>query len=117
MEKSDTAGFGGFLDALRRISLGTGALWARIRSRAVEIRMARELSALPELRVAALRGSAYEDSDWGAEVVAVMDTATRNDFRAVVRRWQESDLRIEQQKAAYAQYSSMYSTYVPVKEP
>ena len=73
--------------------------------------MARELANRPELRMAALRGAAYEDSDWGDEVIAAMDTATRNEYRAMVRRWKENCLLIEQQKEAYQTYSTMYQTF------
>ena len=74
--------------------------------------MARELSSRMDMRIAALRGAAYEDLDWGEEVIAVVDTATRNEFRATVRRWQETRLLMEQQKQAYEEYSSMYAKYV-----
>ncbi len=110
-ERPETAGFGEFLDALRRVSRGTGALLARIRARAADNRMARELSNRPDLRIAALRGAAYEDPDWGEEVISVMDTTTRNDFRATVRRWQESRRLMEQQKLAYEAYAAMYGMY------
>ena len=111
-ENPATAGFGDFLNALRRVSRGTGALLTRIRGRAAESRMARELSSRMDMRIAALRGAAYEDLDWGEEVIAVVDTATRNEFRATVRRWQETRLLMEQQKQAYEEYSSMYAKYV-----
>lgn len=109
---SETAAYADLFDALYRISHGTGALYSRIRSRAAENRMARHLSDQPELHISALRGAAYEDPDWGSEVIAVMDTATRNDFRATVRRWKESCELVERQKHAYLEYSSMYGSYI-----
>ena len=109
--RPETADFGEFMDALRRVSRGTGALMARIRARAAENRMVRELSNRTDLRIAALRGAAYEDPDWGEEIISVMDTATRNDFRATVRRWQEACRLMEQQKQAYEAYAAMYGTY------
>lgn len=116
-EKPGTAGFGDFLDALRRVSLGTGALLERIRSRAAENRMARELANRPDLRIDALRGAAYEDPDWGEEIISVMDTATRNEFRATVRRWQETCLLRERQKMAYEEYAAMYAAYESCDDP
>lgn len=107
----ETAGFGDFLEALGRVSQGTGALLGRIRARAAENRMARELSNRLDLRIDALRGAAYEDPDWGAEIIASMDTATRNDFRATVRRWQENCRLAEQQRQAYEEYVAMYGAY------
>lgn len=110
-EGDETAGFGDFLEALRRVSHGTGALLTRIRARAAENRTAREMSNRIDLRIAALRGAAYEDPDWGEEIISVMDTATRNDFRATVRRWQESQRLAEQRKQAYEAYAAMYGAY------
>ncbi len=110
----ETADFSDMMDSLHRISRGTGALLSRIRARAAENRVARELADKPELRVAALRGSAYEDADWGEEVVAVMDTATRNDFRATVRRWKEACRLEEEQRMAYRRYSAMYTEFTEV---
>lgn len=106
-----TAAFAPLLSTLQRISMGTGTLRSRIRARAAENRTARQLSHDPDLRIAALRGAAYEDADWGEAVVSVMDTATRNDFRATVRRWQETCELIAEQKAAFKAYSDMFHTY------
>ena len=111
VKANGTAAYLETFDSVHRISRGTGILKNRIRSRAVENRMARELANRPELRMAALRGAAYEDSDWGDEVIAAMDTATRNEYRAMVRRWKENCLLIEQQKEAYQTYSTMYQTF------
>lgn len=112
MATPETAQYADLFDALRRISRGTGTLQNRIRARAAENRMARYLSDDPDLRVSALRGAAYEDPDWGTDVIAVMDTATRNEYRAMVRRWQEDCEMMAQQKQAYREYSTMYSRYV-----
>ncbi len=110
-EGAETAGFVGFLDAVRRISEGCGVLLARIRGRATENRVAREVSNRMDLRLAALRGSAYEDPDWGDDVLAVMDTTARNEFRATVRHWQEDCRQSERQKRAFETYSAMYEAY------
>ena len=107
----ETASFLELFDSLHRISRGTGALRNRIRSRAAENRMARELSDRFDLRISALRGAAYEDIDWGEAVIAAMDAATRNDFRATLRRWQENCALAEKRKQAYLTYSAMYHTY------
>ena len=100
-----------FLEALRRVSCGTGILMARIRARAVENRAARELANRADLRIAALRGAAYEDADWGEEILSVMDSSARGDFRGAVRRWQETCRRMEQQREAFRAYASMYEAY------
>jgi hypothetical protein len=110
-DNPETASFAEMMGALHRISRGTGTLLARIRSRAAESRVARELAYRPELRSAALRGAAYEDGDWGAEVIAVMDTATRNEFRATLRRWQERCDFLRRQAEAYTEYSTMYTAF------
>ncbi len=115
-EMNGTVAYLETFESVHRISRGTGILKNRIRSRAVENRMARELADRADLRVAALRGAAYEDSDWGEEVISVMDTATRNEYRAMVRRWKENCLLIEQQKEAYETYSAMYQTFARARK-
>lgn len=112
VEANGTVAYLETFDSVHRISRGTGILRNRIRSRAVENRMARELANRTDLRMAALRGAAYEDGDWGDEVISAMDTATRNEYRAMVRRWKENCLLIEQQKEAYRTYSTMYQTFI-----
>ena len=111
LEDPKTARFGELLDALRRVSAGTGVLLSRIRARAVENRAARELANQSALRIAALRGAAYEDADWGEEILAVMDSATRNAFHAAVSNWEHEKRRREQQKEAYEAYSAMYHAF------
>jgi hypothetical protein len=108
----ETVPFLNLVDSLYRISHGTGALLHRIRTRAAENRMARDLSDRQDLRILALRGAAYEDPDWGEAVIRAMDMATRNDFRATVRKWQKTCELIEQRKQAYLEYSTMYNTYM-----
>ena len=116
IETNGTVAYLETFESIHCISRGTGILKNRIRSRAVENRMARELANRMDLRVAALRGAAYEDSDWGEEVISVMDTATRNEYRAMVRRWKENCLLIEQQKEAYQTYSAMYQTFTRARK-
>jgi hypothetical protein len=108
----DTEAFLNLFDSLYRISHGTGVLLHRIRTRAAENRMARDLSDRQDLQLLALRGAAYEDPDWGDAVVRVMDMATRNDFRATVRKWQRTCELIEKRKKAYMEYSAMYNAYM-----
>jgi hypothetical protein len=108
----ETAGLLELWDAALRISRGTGALVRRINARAAESRTAREIADRTTLCIDALRGAAYEDPAWGKSVIAVMDTATRNDYRATVRRWQESDTLIKRQAEAYTEYSTMYARYL-----
>lgn len=108
----DTEAFLNLFDSLYRISHGTGVLLHRIRTRAAENRMARDLSDRQDLQLLALRGAAYEDPDWGDAVIRVMDMATRNDFRATVRKWQRTCELIEKRKKAYMEYSAMYNAYM-----
>ena len=108
----DTEAFLNLFDSLYRISHGTGVLLHRIRTRAAENRMARDLSDRQNLQLLALRGAAYEDPDWGDAVIRVMDMATRNDFRATVRKWQRTCELIEKRKKAYMEYSAMYNAYM-----
>ena len=98
-------------EAALRLSRGTGVLTRRIQARAAENRTAREFTARTDLCIAALRGAAYEDPAWGESVLAVLDTAVRNDFRATVRLWQETHTLIERQAEAFGEYSAVYSRY------
>jgi hypothetical protein len=107
----ETAGFGEFLEAIRRISRGTGALYGRIRARAAETRMARELANRADLRITALRGAAYEDPDWGEEIIGLMDAPARAEFLAVVQGWQETRARLERRQEAYDTYAAMYTAF------
>lgn len=100
------------VDSLIRLSKGTGALRARVEGRDAEGRMARELSGSTELQIAALRASAYEDADWGGEVVAVLDPIQRRDHRDLVRRWQESLELANRRAEAYEAYSSTYNGFM-----
>lgn len=108
----ETVEFLNLFDSLYRISHGTGALLHRIRTRAAENRMARDLSGRQDLQVLALRGAAYEDPDWGDAVIRVMDMATRNGFRATVRKWQRTCELIEKREKAYREFSAMYEAYM-----
>ena len=99
-------------DSLRRISLGTAALNRRIRERAAESRMARDLSDSLDLRVACLRAAAYEDSDWGKDTLRVMDAAMRRDYREMLRRWQEDTELASRRTDTYRAYSTAYTAYI-----
>lgn len=105
--------YGDLWESLLRVSKGTGALLTRINSRGADRRMARELADRPELRLAALRASAYEDEDWGDSVVSVMDNAMRREHRDAVRRWQESCELAAKRAEAYAAYSSAWRAFLP----
>lgn len=111
-KQTDTAVYTELWDSLHRISLGTAALLERIRNRAAERRTARDLADRTGLWVDALRGAAYEDRAWGTAVISVMDTVSRNDFRATVRRWQEACELYRRQDEAFSQYSEMYGRYL-----
>lgn len=99
-------------ESLRRVSKGTGALLTRIEGRGAERRMARELAGRPDIQLAALRASAYEDEDWGESVAAVMEPALRREHRDAVRRWQESCELAAKRAEAYAAYSAVWSEYL-----
>lgn len=99
-------------DALRRVSKGTGALLARIYGRGAERRTARELADRPDIQLAALRASAYEDEDWGESVIAVMDPPLRREHKDAVRRWQETRELAARRAEAYAEYVAAWSAYL-----
>ncbi len=101
-----------WLDSLRQISQATATLLTRIEKRAADRRMARDVANRADLHLACLRASAYEDTDWGEAVLDLMDTAHRNDYRAMVRGWQEMRELMNKQAAAYTAYRSMYERYV-----
>ena len=101
------------LDALRRVSKGTGALLARIEGRGADRRMARELAGQTDIRLAALRASAYEDEDWGESVISVMDTALRREHKDTVRRWMETRELAAKRAEAYAAYEAAWREYLP----
>ncbi len=99
-------------DDLHVISQGTGAHYAQIRSRAADTRMARDLAAREELRIAAVRASAYQDADWGEPVCALLDPTHRTSYAAMVRRWKESCELLVRQEAAYREYRALYDEYL-----
>lgn len=111
-----SAVYGELLDSLCRISRGTGALVARVASRAAAERMARDLTARPELRLAALRGSLIEDADWGDDLLSLTDDATRAEYRSVVRRWQETRELHTRQAEAFEAYRAMYERELTAPE-
>ena len=98
-------------ESLHRVSEGTGALLSRIRARGAERRMARELANRTDLRIYALRASAYEDADWGDAVAALMDPAMRREHHAAVRRWQEICELNARRAAAFEEYRAAYGLY------
>ena len=100
-------------ESLCRVSKGTGALYTRIKGRGAERRMAREMADRPDIRVAALRASAYEDEDWGDSVVAVMDPSMRREYMDVVRRWLETKELTAKRAEAYALYSASWQAFLP----
>ena len=100
-------------ESLCRVSKGTGALYTRIKGRGAERRMAREMADRMDIRVAALRASAYEDEDWGDSVVAVMDPSMRREYMDVVRRWLETKELTVKRAEAYALYSASWQAFLP----
>ena len=105
---ADVPAYRDLLESLRRVSEGIGALMTRIHNRGAGRRMARELADNSDIRLAALRASAYEDEDWGESVIAVMDPAMRREHRDTVRRWQESCELAARRAEAYADYSASW---------
>ncbi len=100
------------LESLRRVSEGTGVLLSRIGARGAERRMARELANRSDLRIHALRASAYEDADWGEAVVSLMDPAMRREHHAAVRRWQEICELNTRRAASFVEYRAAYGLYL-----
>jgi hypothetical protein len=99
-------------ESLRRVSMGMGALVARIESRGAERRMARDLASSPDIQLAALRASVYEDMDWGESVVTVLEPALRREHKDAVRRWQETCELADRRAEAYAAYSTAWDAYL-----
>ncbi len=108
------ASYAELLQALRHISDGTGTLLSRVDARAADRRMARDLANRSEWQLACLRASAYEDTDWGADVLGVMNTALRNDYHAMIRHYLETCEQLANQAAAYASYRAMYERYMAI---
>ncbi|MBR6783019.1 MAG: hypothetical protein IKM33_07510 [Clostridia bacterium] len=100
-------------ESLCHVSKGTGALFARVKGRGAERRTARDLADRPDIRLAALRASAYEDEDWGDSVVAIMDPAMRREHMNVVRRWLETRELAAKRAEAYAVYSTSWRAFLP----
>ena len=100
------------LESLHRVSEGTGALLSRIHARGADRRMARELANRADLRVHALRASAYEDADWGGAVLNLMDSTMRREHHAAVRRWQETCELNAQRVTAFEEYRTSYGLYL-----
>lgn len=116
LDEGARSSYAELVQTLRRISLGTGALQARIEDRAAERRTARDLAGRPDLQMAAIRASAYRDTAWGEEVCALLDTAHRNNYMAVVRRWQEARELMQRRAAAYEEYVAMYADEMAGKD-
>ena len=100
-------------ESLCHVSKGTGALFARVKGRGAERRTARDLADRPDIRLAALRASAYEDEDWGDSVVAIMDPAMRREHMNVVRRWLETRELAAKRAEAYVVYSTSWRAFLP----
>ena len=110
---ADAPAYGDLWESLCRVSMGTGALLNRIKGRGAERRTAREFADRPDILLAALRASAYEDGDWGESVVAVMDPALRRDHRDAVRRWQETRELSAKRAEAYAACKAAWHAFLP----
>ncbi len=95
-------------EGLCLISRGTGARLVRIRDRAADRRMARDVAMRMEFRIAALRASAYRDADWGEAVCELLDAPHRNSYFTMVRRWQETCELMARQATAYEEYRTLY---------
>ena len=90
------------------ISRGTGARIRRVQERSADRRAVRDISERAELRIAALRASAYQDPDWGEAVCDLLDTPHRTSYFTMVRRWQETCELRARQAAAYEEYRKLY---------
>ena len=110
---SEEEDYAALLGALRRISLGTGVLCNRVRERAADRRMARELATRVNLQLDCLRGAAYEDADWGEAAAALMSEVGRGDYAAMVFRWEEALATRHRRAEAYESYRAMYESFIP----
>ncbi len=109
-EETDNDVYLDLWDDLHVISRGTGARYEQIHSRAADVRMARDIASRPEFRIAALRGAAYRDPDWGEAVCDLLDAAHHNSYFTVVRRWQETCELMARQAEAYEEYRRLYES-------
>ncbi len=104
----DGGSYAELLTTLQHISNGNHVLMERIRSRAADRRMARDIAGRPDIQVAAIRASAYMDPDWGDAVCGILDTSHRNNYLTVVCEWQATRELHARQAKAYEEYRAMY---------
>ena len=83
-----------------------------IYGRAAERRTANAISEDEDWQISCLLGALREDAAWGPLVAGVVDQGFRNEYRAVVRRWQENNELIVRQKEAFADYCGMYESFL-----
>ncbi len=104
--------YGDMFDALRIISEQIFKLTQRIQSRAAEQRCVQVLSGEFEWQFACLRASVYGETSWHPDIESLLDEGTRNEFKAVVRRWQETEALQKRQKQAFGAYQDMYNSFI-----
>ncbi len=104
----DMAAYAAFVPTLARLSRGSEALLTRIAGRAADRRVARDMAAIPELKVAAVRASAYEDADWGEAVCGILAPEQRAAYFAAVRRQQEARELRAKRAHAYEAFRAVY---------
>ncbi len=83
----------------------------QIVGRAVERRTVRAVSGDEEWQINCMLGALCEDEAWGEDCLAMIDNGFRNEYRAVVRRWQEENELIVRRGEAYETYRAMYEAY------
>lgn len=87
-------------------------LKANIQSRAAERRTANAVSDDEDWQIACLLGTLQEDGAWDKLCAGMIDQGFRNEYRAVMRRWQEEQELILRQQEAFGLYRGMYQTFV-----
>lgn len=86
-------------------------LHRQIEDRAAERRTVRVISRDEDWQIACMLGALCEDEAWGEACLSMIGQGFRNEYRAVVRRWQEENELIVRRREAFEAYLAMYEAY------
>ncbi len=98
------------LESIRRISIGTGALLARVQRRGADRRTAQMLSGRIDLRVAALRASIYRPAR--ADEPALLSDEQIHALRETLMLREEQERLSTRMQAMFEAYEAMYTEWV-----
>ncbi len=110
--KTQLAGYGEMLKALRVVSGEIGALNRTVEGRAAERRCVLTMRAEFDWQFACLRASVYRDTSWHPDIETLLDPGTRNSYLQTVKQWQQTEALHTRQRQIFEAYQSMYETYV-----